>query len=416
MKKALQSFLKSEREKSFSLIDELEELNLDSKSQVKLKKVLEIMLVGELYGLHTLSEILSTFHITSNNLQKIWQGFNFNQIRIFCLNYCEDLFSEELIKIAKKSDSTWSRKRLTIVIDDSIFKQWLQNMPHGEFFAKFFSGQTHSTVYGFRVTLIGVALGKDFYPLYFQLSTKDDSTKKVALNLLKKVRRLFKQIADNEKIVFPNLFLSVDSGFTDEELIKYCRRTGITFIGVPKKSCLFTIGRCRMNLTKYISKVFLKKEQEYLKQCQKVGKEIEPFLLRKKAYFQALDKMVILIFFRLKNSKKVTVIYTENLEIQAKTLRRRFFQRTQIEQFFRMLKDTLKIQKSKNTDMESFIKKLSIFIIKAFVCQKFKNYCNKKFEIFKEWSFTKLRHHIIYGEVDKSILESLVKSKGFCNV
>ena len=80
-----------------------------------------------------------------------------------------------------------------------------------------------------------------------------------------------------------------------------------------------------------------------------------------------------------------------------------------------MLKETLKIQKSKNEDMESFVKKLSLFKIKACVCQQFKKFCNKKFTTFRGWAFTKIRHHIVYGEVDKALLENIVKRKGFCN-
>ena len=143
------------------------------------------MLLGEMYGLHTLSSILSAFHINSNNLYKIWQGFNFRQIRLLCFTYCTEIFTEKIVQLAKQSDSSWSRKEVTIVIDGSIFKQWLKNMPHGEYFSKFFSGQTHSAVYGFRVTLIGIALGDEFYPLYFQRSAKKESTKEVAFNLLK---------------------------------------------------------------------------------------------------------------------------------------------------------------------------------------------------------------------------------------
>ena len=283
------------------------------------------MLLGEMYGLHTLSSILSSFHITSNNLHKIWQGFNFKQIQLLCSNYCIELFREKIVQLAKQSDSSWSRKEVTIVIDDSIFKQWLKNMPRGEHFAKFFSGQTHSTVYGFRVTLIGVGLGDEFYPLYFQLSTKEESTKEIAFKLLKKTKRLLINISNSQQIKYPNLFLSVDSGFTDDQLIKYCRRTGISFIGVPKKNNKFKIGRYEMNLKDYIETVFLKKEQEYIAECKKNSKPPKPFLLRKRAYFKFLKQSVVLILFRLNGSNKVSIIFTNNLKSSAKTLRRRFF-------------------------------------------------------------------------------------------
>ena len=415
MKKAIQQFLKGHSEKGFELLNQLEILKLDAKSKAKIHRVLDIMVLGELYGLHTISSILSVLHIKSNNLHKIWQGINHRQIQLFVEHFSVEGFREALVELAKKDPSAWSRARVTIVIDDSIFKQWLKNMPIGGAFAKFFSGQTHSTVYGFRITLIGVALGDTFYPLYFQLSPKGTDTKEVALKFLKKVYQLLSQIAEEEHISYPNLALSVDSGFTDLYLIAYCESKNIQFIGVAKKSFIFQIGRYRLNLKKYIEQIYLKKERAYLDKCEAEGKTPQPFLLRKKAHFQALKQTVILVMFRLNGSNKVTVIFTSALEATAKTLRRRFFQRTKIELFFRLLKDTLKIQTSKCVDAESFLKKLNLFIYKAIICYDFKKYCNRHFRIFRGWAFTKLRLHIIYERIELSLLEDLVKSRGFCN-
>lgn len=395
------------------IIDHLESLNLSSKERAKLKKVLEILLLGELLGLHTMSSILSTFHIKSNNLQKLWQGFNYEKIQILANQMSINNFTKKIVEVSQKSESTWSRSEVTIVIDDSIFKQWLKNMPIGKQFAKFFSGQTHSTVYGFRITLLGVSIGDEFYPLYFYLSSKKEKTKEIALKLLKKVRRLLKDIADNESVSYPNLFLSVDSGFTDKDLIKYCERTGIGFIGVPRKNCIFQIGRYRLNLKRYIEKIYLKKEENHKKAYAKKGEKPPPFLLRKRAKFNWLGKEVILVFFRLNGSKRVTVICTTDLEVKAKTLRRRFFQRTKIEIFFRILKDTLKIQTSKSVDVASFLKKLSLFIIKAMMCQDFLKFCQKGFKTFHKWAYTKLRHHLIYERIGLDDLEKLVKTRGF---
>lgn len=400
-------------EESLEIIDHLESLNLPPKNKAKLKKVLEILLLGELLGLHTMSNILSTFHIRSNNLQKLWQGFNYEKIQLLANQMSISNFTKKIVEVSQKSESTWSRAEVTIVIDDSIFKQWLKNMPIGKQFAKFFSGQTHSTVYGFRITLLGVSIGDEFYPLYFYLSSKKEKTKEIALKLLKKSRRLLKHISDNESVSYPNLFLSVDSGFTDKDLINYCERTDIGFIGVPKKNCIFKIGQYCLNLKRYIAKVYLKKEEEHKKAYEKEGKNPPAFLLRKKAKFKWLGKEVILVFFRLNGSKRVTVICTTNIEVKAKTLRRRFFQRTKIEIFFRVLKDTLKIQTSKTVDVASFLKKLSLFIIKVMMCQDFKKFCQKGFKTFHKWAYTKLRHHLIYKGIGIGDLEELVKTRGF---
>ena len=153
------------------------------------------MQIGELCGLHTLSSILSALGIKSNQYHKLWKGCTLTQTKELLDNYCEKELSERLVELAKKSSSSWSRSEVTIVIDDSIFKQWLKNEPIGNYFAKYYSGQTHCTVYGFRVTALGIAIGKDFYPLHYYISPRFLNTKKVALDLLKKAYGLLEQLA-----------------------------------------------------------------------------------------------------------------------------------------------------------------------------------------------------------------------------
>lgn len=372
------------------------------------------MQIGELCGLHTLSSILSALGIKSNQLHKLWKGFTLQQSKELLDTYCEVEFSERLVELAQKSESSWSRSVVTIVIDDSIFKKWLKNMPIGQYFAKFYSGQTHCTVYGFRVTVLGITIGKDFYPLHYHISPRFLNTKKVALDLLKKAYKLLEDLALSYDLVYPNLFLSVDSGFTDKNLLAYCENKDIGFIGVLKKTNKIQIGRYDLNIRKYIDKVYLKKEKANIEKQSKSGQKQTAFLLRKKAYVSALDKEVVLIFFRLNGSKKVSVIYSTAMLATAKTLRRHFFQRTKIELFFRFLKDTLKIQKSKSVDLASFKKKLNLFILKNRFCRKFERFCQKRIRAFKNYAFTKLRHHLIYENLVIILLEVIEKKGGFC--
>jgi len=381
--------MKEQFTKSEQLLDQVRSSDLDTKSKLKFNRVLNIMSLGSLHGLNTLSQILSALHISSNNLHKIWQDATYEQIQSMVKNFAEDNFKSALSELADKDDSTWSRAQVTIIADDSIFQQWLKNMPKGEEFAKFFSGQYHKTVYGFRVTLVGVALGNTFHPLYFLVVPKGECTKKAALKLLKKVNRLITKTLDQQDLSCPNLSFSVDSGFTDEDLIKYCEVNNIRFVGVPKKNHKFQIGRYDMKLKEFIEKVFLKKEQQYLAKCKAQNVEPEPFSLRKKAYYQSQGRQVTLLFFRFNGSDKVSVIFCNDLNIKAKFIRRRFFQRTKIEQFFKLLKDTLKIQQTKSTDAKTFIKKLAACIFRAMVCQSFRIFCNKKFKVFRKWAFTK---------------------------
>ncbi len=401
----MEDYLKGEFERSLKKLEKIQDEKLSKKSYQKLRRVLDVLLIGELYGLHTLKQILETYGIKSTNFYKLWQDFTFNQIKDFATKLSIDYFVSELKGLFEKSESTWSRSEITIVVDDSIFKQWLKNMPRGHYFDKFFSGQVKKSVYGFRVTLIGAGIGDYFYPLYFQIVPKGRDTKKVALKLLKKAHRIFTELSDKQGVEYPNLFLSADSGFTNKALIAYCEKHNIGYIGVPRKNNLFLFADREMNLTTFIEQIFLPKEEEYFAAAEGKGKKIKSFFIRHRAYFKSLGRNVTLLFFRLKGSKKVTVIFCQQKEVMAKTMRRRFFQRTKIELFFRFLKETLKIQKSKSERFGDFVKKLSLCILKAMFCIKFERMCRKK-KFFRGWAFSKIRHHIVYQEVDKVFLQN----------
>ena len=409
LKKALKLFLEGRYEDSMSLLENFEETTLSQKSKWRLRCVLDVMLIGELFGLHTLKSILDVFQIKSNNLYKIWKAHTFHQIKRLSLEWSVAFFENSLKELLEKSASSWSRASVTIIIDDSIFKQWLKNMPRGHTYDKFFSGQTGRTQYGFRVQLIGVAIGDDFYPLYFQVVKKKDCSQKTALKLLKKVHGIFTKICNKHQLTYPNLGLSVDSSFTNKDLIAYCTKHNIEFIGGTKRNNVFTINNIKSNLKEYIDKEYNKKKQAHEEKYKAQGKEVPPFRLRLRAYFHWLKKEVVLLFFQLKGSKKVTVIFCSKLTIMAKTFRRRFFQRTKIELFFRFLKHTLQIQKSKSERYGDFMKKLSLFILKAMICLQFEKFCRKKFKVFRGWSFTKLRHHLIYQDIEKTALRTKLR-------
>jgi hypothetical protein len=204
------------------------------------------------------------------------------------------------------------------------------------------------------------------------------------------------------------LYISGDSGFTYDKLMEYCEQKNIGFIGVPKKSHIFTFKKVSMNLKSYIENEFIPQEQAYQEEQKRTGKEEKPFLLRVRCYYKSQKREVVLLFFRLKDSNRVTVIFCSDLSVMKKTLRRRFFQRTKIELFFRFLKDTLKIQKSKSERYGDFVKKLSLCIIKAIFCLKLQKFFRKKHRTFKGWSYYKIRQQIIYQEVDKNILKDLI--------
>ncbi len=101
---------------------------------------------------------------------------------------------------------------------------------------------------------------------------------------------------------------------------------------------------------------------------------------------------------------------TTKVELTGKTIRKRWFQRTYIEQFFRFSKHTLNIQKTKSTNVEEFDQNVSINFMKVFVCQMFKLYCRKQSKMCQKWSFEKIQKHLIYDRVEQTFLENILSN------
>ncbi len=409
-------YLKGDLEPSMNLLEELQDTKLTDDEAYKLRKILLILLVGELYGLHNLHQILQAQGIKSTKLYKIWQKFTYSKLIELINKLLIRYFLKAFVPLGKGSDSQQSRSCLTIVIDHSIFKQWLKNFPIGDKFAKFFSGQFNSTVYGFQLTLMGISIKDVFYPIYFDLSGKKDDAIELSCKLLDKVEKLLSSASKEFDFELPQLYLSVDNGFNDNRLIEKCEKLFIHFICVPKKPHIFYLGKKKFNANQYIEEVFLPKEAEYIasqqEQNQAIGKpqkEIEPFCLRVRAHYRARNKEVTLLFFRLNGSQKVSVIYTTHTEMKGKTLRRRWFQRTYIEHFFRLVKNTLKIQLSISSDAEGFLKKALLFFLKGISLQLYRKFCNRKREL-KNCSLYKLQFHAKVLHLDRMLLQELIES------
>jgi len=107
-----------------------------------------------------------------------------------------------------RSGSTHSRENLTLVIDGSIFRQWLPQEKLGHYFGKYFSGQINGTAYGLSLIVCEMSIGEVFYPLHFQLRRKDQTEVKVAERILAQIHRKLSGLASADR--WPPLYLSVD--------------------------------------------------------------------------------------------------------------------------------------------------------------------------------------------------------------
>ena len=114
--------------------------------------------------------------------------------------------------------------------------------------------------------------------------------------------------------------------------------------------------------------------------CERENSVPSCFTWRASGQYCSQKRTVILLFFRLNNSDKVSIIYSTNTSIFEKTLRHHWFDRTYIEQFFKLLKHSMKIQNTIRRTKEKFENKLYQFMCLAFHLQIFVKFIRKKFD------------------------------------
>ncbi|MFN0202003.1 MAG: hypothetical protein ACKVTZ_10810 [Bacteroidia bacterium] len=135
------------------------------------------------------------------------------------------------------------------------------------------------------------------------------------------------------------------------------------------------------------------------------------FTYRLKAYYCSQKKDVILLAFRLNGSKKVSVIYTTHLSIHAKTLRRHWFQRTYIEQFFKMLKHVLKIQEARVSTKDDFEIKLLRFAYVAWHGQQLVKFLRKKIKDFAKMGLIAIQRILASDKDFFDLLQNILTIK-----
>ena len=310
----------------------------------------------------------------------------------------------------QQSGSTLSRQKLTISIDASIFKQWLTGENFGQYFAKYYSGQYGSAVHGFNVLLCGMSIGDMFYPLHFQLRKKKEKDVEIALRILGRVRRKLESLACSVKVQLPFLYLSVDSGFKSKEIVDYCNDYRIIYIGVPANNNIVLLKGKSMNIKglkeEYCQQEVLFKEGN--------NRNSTHFTMRIRVFYKMLKREVTLLFFRLKGSKKVSVIFSNDINIKGKTLRRHWFERTKIELLFRTIKNDFKIQQITVTNRLGFMKKLAFALVKSVYAQIFTQIVKKKSPQLRRLGFEGIRKRLIFSQIGREYLDDLMNSETFC--
>jgi hypothetical protein len=169
------------------------------------------------------------------------------------------------------------------------------------------------------------------------------------------------------------------------------------------------IDGIEQNLNHYIENTFLPLEKIHNnQQKERKNDKNKAFTIRFRAFYKSQNREVTLLAFRLNGSKKVSVIYSPDINIKAKTLRRHWFQRTYIEQFFRILKHTMLIQNSITASKHNFEVKLLRFAFVALHLQLIVKFMRKKYPDFKKQGFGTIRMFMQSEYEILAILENML--------
>ena len=370
----------------------------------KLEKLLQVLILGQLIGLPTLNSILFKFGIRSNyhqiNCVKLYNSLTDRKIRQIFEYVFEQQFISVLEDMSKKDSSCWSKKSVTAVIDDSVFRQWLEQSTD-EYYGRYFSGQFRTTVYGYKVVTLGVEMAGVLYPVYFDFVRNDKTEKavEVAKKLIKRWGALVEKLK-NQGVELPIIHLSCDNGYREICLSQSCEDNHLSYISVPKKSHLIEFSGQKTKLSNWLSDHYLKLEQAHQETQKELPvQERTPFTYRFRAHYCSQNREVTFLAFRLNGSKKVSIIYSTDKPIFAKTLRRHWFDRSYIEQFFKLLKHVLRIQEARTTNKKDFEIKLWRFAFMAWHAQKIVMYVRRFCSDFDKKGFIAIQR-ILSSDAD----------------
>ena len=223
-----------------------------------------------------------------------------------------------------------------------------------------------------------------FYPLVIRFVKKEEKCTDIA-------GHCFKEMADfiNKHTVGyskPALHLSLDSGFNNADLVSKIQQEGFCMIGVPKENHVVTYEEKKVNI-KHLKQVFIQKEASYKAEFPTSG----AFVWRVKVLYQMHKQAMVLLFFRFQGSQKLSVVFCSDCQASGKTIRRHWFARTCIEQFFRLLKTTLRIQESKSVDYAGFIKKFWLTCMKACFVLSLRNRVRQKVKGWRSSTWVDIR-------------------------
>lgn len=267
IKKALDHCINNHSDKLRVLVEALES-DSSIEENYLYQHLIMLQLLGELFGHHTLTGLLKSVGIQSNQKNKKWSKLSHRQLFKWLNLYCKQAFLADFKVLLPKSDSTWSRQNITIIGDESVFRQWLEGLKKEDdpYYGKYFSGQFCKSVWGYKSSVWGVMFNDRFYPIETKFLTTNDTCSSIAQCCFDIVSDfLLRALEGYDK---PLLHVSLDSGFNHKELLSKIESKGFVPICVPKNSHIIEYNGNKVKISE-LKEIYKEKEGLYTLKCEK---------------------------------------------------------------------------------------------------------------------------------------------------
>lgn len=350
----------------------------------QLQEVLLLLSTCHLFGLYNPNQVSDALAIPKAKLYRVLKGFSLYQWRCLLVRIGCSIALQEIADVESKSDSTKSRKRITLSVDDTNDPRYGKSL---SLCFNWWSKKQNNAIKCRNVLGITIKIGKIVIPLNLRIVSKQgrSNTDKPScfVDMLKEVLDFF----DAQEVDLRKYPITFDSWYGSSNLVDILTEMGFTSVLIHGKNNL------KMNIDGESSKLSVHKKQIELKE-NKWGCSKPHF--RTPATSPTYGSLVLLFFLDM---GKIRTMMVFGKPLRSAEILNIWSQHHGIEQFWRYLKTDLKLSSmslkgSQGAYASLGTKVLSYLLMQNVSCSTRKTFHQIKLELSgKRDMLSELRSH-----------------------
>lgn len=331
------------------------------KSREETIEVMLMLAVGHVFGVYTPNQLSEILGIPKSKLYEEVKNWSIYQWRRMLILVGCEFALRELKEVREKSESTKSRKRITLSVDDTVLQRCGKIL---SLTYSWYSGRVKKIVRGQNILGIVIRIGKVVIPLALRPVGKqgcaNTSKPEIFKDMIEEVEEFFRK----EGIDITEYPITFDSWYGSMELVTLLQNIGFTQILIHgKNNLVFTIKGVKKPLSEHKKEIELR-EGEW--GCGDIP------TARVKAKNPTFGEL-ILLFFRQAGQCRVVMVFGRKL--RACEILNIWHQHNGIEQFWKNLKSILHLQRMSLRGREGCYAviaiKLLAYLIMLYLSKKF---------------------------------------------